>query len=199
MDLKTNEMASVFFLRHGDVENPEAVWYGNLPGFPLSQKGRRQIEDTAHKFKALKIPLAAVVRSPNLRAQQSAEIAAKILGVEKILFDDRLRDWQTDDWEGTDYDHLVHDSGYYATPPRIPWREKLEDLAARVGRVVEEARQKFPNQNLLFVGHREPFVAYILQATGQTFDNIHALDMPKGSLWKMDWDENGRTNAVRIV
>lgn len=185
-------MASIYFLRHGDVENPESVWYGNLPGFPLSEKGRRQIQETAHRFAELKTPIAAIIRSPNLRAQQSADIAAKILGITKIFDDDRLRDWRTDDWEGTDYHHLVHDSGYYATPPRIPWREKLEDMAARVKATVSEARVKFPDQNLLFVGHREPFVSYIMSETGEPFEKIHDFDMPKGSVWKVDYDKDGK-------
>ena len=34
----------VYFIRHGEVENPEGIKYGRLPGFPLSEVGQDEIK-----------------------------------------------------------------------------------------------------------------------------------------------------------
>ncbi len=191
-------MAVCYFLRHGDVENPHSVWYGNLPGFPLSDKGRKQIVNSVHALAKTKPEIFAIIRSPNQRAKDSARIAGNILGLDKFYEDVRLRDWQTDEWEGQNYDHLIHDSGYYAKPMRIPWKEKLDDLADRVKATILETQRKFPEKNLLFVGHREPFVAYIMREIGQPFTDIHAFDMPKSAIWRLEI-ENGKVYDAKRV
>ena len=34
----------ISLLRHGEVDNPQEVYYGRLPGFGLSAEGRRQAQ-----------------------------------------------------------------------------------------------------------------------------------------------------------
>lgn len=61
----------VHLVRHGEVENPEGVLYGRLPGYELSGRGRQQALSVAEYLADADV--AYVVASPLLRAQQTAE------------------------------------------------------------------------------------------------------------------------------
>ncbi|MGH3760986.1 histidine phosphatase family protein [Actinophytocola sp.] len=61
---------AVHLVRHGEVENPAGVLYGRMPGFVLSELGKRQALIVAEHLAANDI--AHVVASPLERAQQTA-------------------------------------------------------------------------------------------------------------------------------
>jgi len=65
---------TIYFLRHGRVVNPGRVVKGRLPGFPLSDAGREEIEEIA-EFLA-KEGISTVYYSPLLRTKQTARIIA---------------------------------------------------------------------------------------------------------------------------
>lgn len=64
----------IIFVRHGEVHNPEQIFYGRLPRFKLNTRGREQAQAAAHALAPL--PLAAIAHSPLLRARQTAQILA---------------------------------------------------------------------------------------------------------------------------
>ena len=63
---------TISLIRHGQVYNPEKVVYGRLPGFGLSEVGKKQVSCTAQFLQDA--PLAAIYSSPLLRARETAEI-----------------------------------------------------------------------------------------------------------------------------
>ncbi len=67
-------MTTILFVRHTEVENPDGLLYGRLPGFGLSAAGRRHAERVAAALAGREI--AAVYSSPLLRARQTAAIVA---------------------------------------------------------------------------------------------------------------------------
>jgi broad specificity phosphatase PhoE len=78
---------TVHLLRHGEVHNPDAVLYGRLPGFRLSDDGRQMAVDAAKALEGRDI--TAVIASPLQRAQETARPTAEMLGLE-IRTDERL-------------------------------------------------------------------------------------------------------------
>lgn len=60
----------IAFVRHGTVKNPKNVFYGRLPGFGLSEKGRRQAQAAADALRAQ--PVTAIYASPQRRAFETA-------------------------------------------------------------------------------------------------------------------------------
>lgn len=70
--MTTSQPTQITFVRHGQVYNPERIVYGRLPGFPLSELGKRQAQAAAEALRDT--PIAAVFSSPLLRAQQTAQI-----------------------------------------------------------------------------------------------------------------------------
>lgn len=66
-----NEHTVVHLLRHGEVHNPEAVLYGRLPGYRLSELGRTMATRVAEHLADADI--AHVGASPLERAQETAQ------------------------------------------------------------------------------------------------------------------------------
>jgi broad specificity phosphatase PhoE len=77
----------VHLLRHGEVHNPTGVLYGRLPGFGLSDAGRRQAGIVASYMRDHDI--THIVASPLQRAQETASPLARQHGLE-VLVDDQL-------------------------------------------------------------------------------------------------------------
>ena len=65
-------MTTIYFVRHGEVHNPQGIFFGRYPRFRLSERGRSQAGQTAQFLKDTSI--AAIYTSPLLRARQTAQI-----------------------------------------------------------------------------------------------------------------------------
>ena len=74
-------------MRHGEVENPDGVLYGRLPGYHLSELGRQMADRVAEHLADRDI--THVVASPLERAQETAAPIAKAHGLD-LATDERL-------------------------------------------------------------------------------------------------------------
>ena len=63
-----------YLIRHADVENPHAILYGHLDGFPLSALGRAQAVALGDRLRNAGV--ARVVHSPLARAVETAQLIA---------------------------------------------------------------------------------------------------------------------------
>ena len=75
----------IHFVRHGEVHNPEKVFYGRLPGFHLSSKGFEEAEEAGAAVASVRgaaasvfgnISTSALLHSPLLRTRETAEVLA---------------------------------------------------------------------------------------------------------------------------
>ena len=89
----------IHLVRHGEVFNPQRVLYGRLPGYGLSDLGRRMAQAAADELVARDRVARALVVSPLQRTQQSAEPIAAAFGLDEVL-DDRVIE-PTNRFEGT--------------------------------------------------------------------------------------------------
>ena len=71
----------ITLLRHGEsVGNAEARWQGQAD-FPLTDRGRKQAQALAERWKREKMKFDFVISSPLSRARETAEIIASKLGL----------------------------------------------------------------------------------------------------------------------
>src|SRR5690606_24562682 len=77
----------VHLLRHGEVDNPDRILYGRMPGFHLSPLGRKMAERVAETVADRKIVHLAA--SPLERAQETAVPIATAFGL-SVHTDERL-------------------------------------------------------------------------------------------------------------
>lgn len=67
-------MLAVYFIRHGEVHNPEGIIYHRRPGFLLSPRGQREAQAAAEFLRSAGVQLEILFHSPMERTLQTAEI-----------------------------------------------------------------------------------------------------------------------------
>ncbi|MFP5019681.1 histidine phosphatase family protein [Pseudonocardia phyllosphaerae] len=154
----TGPVTVVHLLRHGEVHNPEKILYGRRPGFRLSDHGAAQAKTVAEYLADNDV--AAVVASPLLRAQLTAEPIAAEHGVD-IGTDDGLIE-SGNLFEGKRF--AVGD-GALKRPeawrllrdPFTPsWGEPYLRIAHRMLGAVHAARALAPGREVVCVSHQLP-------------------------------------------
>ena len=148
-------------LRHGEVENPDHVLYGRLPGFKLSELGERQAKAAAGWLS--RFDVGYLVASPLERAQQTAAPIAEATGL-TIATDERLIE-ADNHLQGRNVaggQGLFKDPSnwkYFRNPFRPSWGEPYTEIAARVLSAVYAARDQAGSQDAVCVSHQLPIVS----------------------------------------
>ena len=81
----------IYLIRHSNAVDPGTPEYDDDSQRPLTEKGRDKMKKIAFALKGLGIKPDIIVSSPYVRAQQTAEILAKILKYKKeLVFSDTI-------------------------------------------------------------------------------------------------------------
>jgi broad specificity phosphatase PhoE len=150
--------AVVHLVRHGEVENPDRVLYGRIPGYHLSEVGRVMAKAAADFLVGRDVTL--VRSSPLERALETAEPIAAELGL-RVEVDDRLVEaWNH--FEGMRFGvgdgalrrprHWV----YLRNPFRPSWGEPYRDIADRMLAAVADAARTADGHEAVCVSHQLP-------------------------------------------
>ena len=83
------ERTIIHVMRHGEVDNPNGVLYGRLPGFGLTELGHSMAARAAEYLVDSGADITRVISSPLLRAQLTAAPTAAAYGL-TIESDPRL-------------------------------------------------------------------------------------------------------------
>ena len=75
----------IYFFRHGIASDRNDPAYPSDQDRPLTEEGIRKTREAAQGLKRLDIAFDNILTSPWLRARQTAEIVAKVLGMENRL------------------------------------------------------------------------------------------------------------------
>jgi len=155
----------VHLLRHGDVHNPEGVFYGRLPGFRLSELGLQQAQRLAAHLRDHDV--VHVVTSPLLRARQTAEPLAAQHGVHPIIDEGLIEACSV--FEGTRNPVLRDPRKWPAlrNPFRPSWGEPYQHIAARMLAAVHRARDHAAGHEAVCVSHQLPIWVVVRQLAGQ--------------------------------
>ena len=132
---------SNIFIRHGEVENPKDIYYVDVPGYKLSNKGKKQAEETGEYLRSHNLNYE-IISSPLLRARQTAEIISKVISV-NINFDDSLYEWMGPiSWRGLRFDEID-----LSNIPNVG--EEYRDVFKRVSKIDNQ------NEKKIFVSHQD--------------------------------------------
>ncbi len=80
-------MRRVYFLRHGKAAS-RTGWTGDDGLRPLTPEGAEELREEARALKALGLSVEAIVTSPLVRARQTADIVAEVLGLQDVVTED---------------------------------------------------------------------------------------------------------------
>ena len=155
---------TIHLVRHGDVHNPTHVYYGRLPNFRLSERGRQQAEGAAEYLKDR--PLAALFASPQQRAQETAAIVAQFHTGIEILTDDRLNEIYTP-YDGTPISKMAALSWnlYKDTAPEY---EQPNDIVERTQDFITQIRRECAGSEIAAVSHGDVVAFALTIALGET-------------------------------
>lgn len=122
---------TVHVVRHGQVDNPDKVFYGRLPGFDLHENGKEQAR-LAGKYliDCIAEPAATlVVASPMLRAQTTPKIIAEKLGVDDLRTEEAVNEVKCPHDGKSMSEMIAINWRIYGSPPE--W-EQFCDVGERV-------------------------------------------------------------------
>ncbi len=134
----------VLLARHGETADNAAQRFQGRRNPPLNDRGREQAAELAEALRGEGV--AALWASPLLRAAETAQIVAEVLGL-AVQTDDRLREIDVGDWAGRPYAEVMAEhpgelerwaAGDLAF--RFPGGESLEEQKVRVVAALEEIR-----------------------------------------------------------
>jgi isoleucyl-tRNA synthetase len=147
-------------MRHGEaLSNIKNIVNSNPQKsdlYPLTLKGRVEVQKTAAKLKKEKIDL--IFSSDFVRAKETAEILAKDFGIKKIIFDKRIREINTgifDSRPSREY-HAYFSSYADKFSKRPAGGENLKDLAARLYDFLNYLEKNYSGKKILIVSHEYP-------------------------------------------
>ncbi|MBL1102440.1 histidine phosphatase family protein [Streptomyces sp. 205] len=158
MTQSESEITVVHVMRHGEVENPKGVLYGRLPGYHLSELGRRMADRVAEHLADRDI--THVVASPLERAQETATPIAKAHGLD-VASDRRLIE-AANVFEGKTFgvgDGALRKPAnwrHLTNPFRPSWGEPYIDQVVRMMAALGAARDAARGHEAVCVSHQLP-------------------------------------------
>lgn len=158
----------IHLVRHGEVENPDGILYGRLPGFGLSERGHRMAELAAAALADHDI--RALVASPLQRAQESAAPWAARYAL-PIVTDERVIE-PTNRFEGGRMNarRIVTTPGewsWVANPLRPSWGEPFQLVKARMFAAIDAVAAGIDGGDAVIVSHQMPIVMVARSVAGR--------------------------------
>jgi len=157
-----NAATRITFVRHGEVHNPGGVFYGRLPGFGLTPRGRRQAQAAAQALR--EPPPNVLYSSPLLRALQTARLLQAVDPALPLYISPLLSEVFCP-YDGQPHRVLdaIHWDVYAGTAP--PY-EQPGDLLARTLRFIARARAQHAGRHVVAVTHGDVIAFTLLWAGG---------------------------------
>ena len=156
-----NSATRISLVRHASVHNPSNIFYGRLPGFSISKKGRLEAARTARALKDLTI--AEVVSSPLLRCRQTAAEILKYHHQLKLRQSSLITEVLTP-FQGQSSDVVNSKDGdvYTGIGPEY---EQPKDILLRVQKFLFRMRHSFPEKHVVAVTHGDVILFMMLWAS----------------------------------
>lgn len=191
-------MTTIYIVRHGAYQNPEYVFPGWSPGFPLSDEGREQVRRLAGFFADTTIDI--LYSSPIQRTRETSRILSDALSL-PINFDIRLVEVRTN-LEGTPMKRFDETNGELSYLPEYIAKgaESMEALGKRMHDVLEEFRTAHAGKTILVVSHGDPIRFGIMKYLGwpMEFTKSREIATPLAGGYRLDIDDEGKADVTAI-
>lgn len=168
-------MTTVYLIRHGAYENPKKILHLRLPGFPLSQLGKKQAEGAASYF--AKKPIVAVYSSRLTRAYATAKKIADKHNLPVIKNRNLLDIRSPLQGKPTAFIDSINSDFYNIRYIRMGG-EKLETAYKRIDQCLRAIARRHTGKSVVAVSHGDPIMVIWFMYRG--------LPMPKNFPFK-DW------------
>ena len=191
-------------LRHGEAEGNRELRYLGTTDAPLTLLGREQALQLAQA--AARLKPSAIYSSPLLRAHETAEALAAVIGL-RVTETRELREMDFGAWEGLtraeakalDPDGLAAwETGKDVAPPA---GESLAAVRARVVALARELAARHPGEAVALVSHVGPIKALVCAALDLPAAGAQRMWLDPASICIVEWrvDPNGQERGILRV
>lgn len=192
---------TLWLIRHGETDwNREGRWQGRRD-VPLNATGLAQAEVMAEKLATAGVTFHALYASPLRRALQTAQPAARRLGLE-IRVDERLQEIHQGAFEGLTHAEIAE--RYAAEIEAIrrapattsaPGGETVTQVAARLRTAADDLARRHEGQTLLVFGHGLALATLYCQAHAIPLEQAHLHIPSNGDILVVEWGEENTLSA----
>lgn len=211
------QATTIHFVRHGEVHNPDHILYERLPGFHLSDRGRRMAEATARYLAAnpQTNTAAAVYSSPLDRTCETAQAILMALNETRMARNEEPLELVTDqriieagnNFRGTRIGHgegALWRNGNWKLVTNLwkpSWGESYRQIAARVSAFAQEKVREHAGQQIIVVSHESPIWSYRhLLETGHPEHNMLLRHTALASVTSITYDsQTGNVMSITYV
>lgn len=190
---------TIYLVRHAEVENPQNIIYGALPGFGISKTGYFQAGELKNYFRDRKIDL--IVSSPLLRAKQTARIIAN--KAIPIKLSKKFIEADFKNWDYMTFEERLKDPIYqkYAEDPLGTKMkgEQVEEVRSRVVKGITDLAQRYQGRNILVVSHGVPIVLAKLYLENQPLERLNNTYVDNASITKVVFNDKMKAANVETL
>lgn len=196
---------TLLLLRHGETAlTPEKRLSGSGGSDPaLSEAGQRQAEAAARMLVA-RGAVQAVVSSPLRRARQTAETAARLLGLE-VHVDEGLTEADFGAWEGLTFAEVRERypdelAAWRASPAVVPGGtgETFTSVARRAALSRDRLLARYRGQTVLVVSHVGVLRTLVRLALGAPPESLFRMELSAASLSAVAYYGDGNVSVQSL-
>lgn len=203
------EKTTIYFIRHGKIDNPHNVYPGRVIDLHLTEEGKRQIRALAKKIKNSEEKLDAIYASPIARALETVAIIAQEVDGAPIFQEELLTEVDIPALVGhplTERD-AIHMKGIdeYSGEYIAKGNESREEIAERMLRAFKKIHRDNMGKTVIIISHGDPlrFFLFRLANPDKQIPPIGELASSyfpdNGEGWKMVFDKDGRILETEFI
>ena len=175
-------------MRHGQADNNvNRILVGRHLESHLTEKGKRQVKETAKLLKSMSI--SKIYSSPVTRAIETTEIVGEELGLDYEI-DDRLYEIDLGKLAGTNYDEVLNKYGnlflsFYMGDDSVLSNHGVESFTAvksRIRDLLDQVMARHNDHNILLVTHLDPIKAAIADILDLKPESLYKWHMRNAAL-----------------
>lgn len=198
LDFSEN-VKSLYLVRHGETAATQKGRICGESNIPLNDEGFMQANVLGSWFSEMEI--SSIFSSPQARAVQTADAIAKAIKMPTYFKHSGLSEKKEGEWEGKTYWQLREEDPdaweeWSNNPINFapPSGESIKSFTARVDRALADIVTNYDTGNkIVLTTHAGVIRAIIVNCLNIPVENFFRLDIPTGSICKIDYSDSFAT------